>query len=168
MPYLLDANVPITANNTYYPIDQVPEFWSWLQFQATSGYVKIPLEIMDEIKAGREDNDLLIDWISQDEIEAALLFDEDVDTDLERHVVSEGHSDNLTDDQIENLGRDPFLIAHALANSAERCVMTIEVSKPSRQPQNRKIPDVCNALGVQWCGPFILNRKPGFHTGWQK
>ena len=27
MLYLLDANVLITANLTYYPLDQVPEFW---------------------------------------------------------------------------------------------------------------------------------------------
>jgi Domain of unknown function (DUF4411) len=30
MLYLLDANVLITARNRYYPIDTVPEFWSWL------------------------------------------------------------------------------------------------------------------------------------------
>ena len=27
---LLDANILIVANNTYYPIDAVPEFWDWL------------------------------------------------------------------------------------------------------------------------------------------
>ena len=30
MLYLLDANVLITANNLYYPIDSVPEYWEWL------------------------------------------------------------------------------------------------------------------------------------------
>ncbi len=30
MLYLFDANVLITASNTYYPIDQVPEYWAWL------------------------------------------------------------------------------------------------------------------------------------------
>jgi hypothetical protein len=29
MLYLLYANVLITASNSYYPIDQVPEFWAW-------------------------------------------------------------------------------------------------------------------------------------------
>ncbi|VFN04490.1 MAG: protein of unknown function (DUF4411), partial [Candidatus Kentron sp. G] len=46
MLYLLDANVPITANNTYYAIDQVPEFWEWLQYQGTNGRIKMPLEMM--------------------------------------------------------------------------------------------------------------------------
>jgi hypothetical protein len=61
MLYLLDANVLITANSSYYPIDQVPEFWSWLQHQGASGLVKIPLEIMEEVIAGRQDDDPLID-----------------------------------------------------------------------------------------------------------
>ena len=37
MLYLLDANVLITANLSYYPLDQVPEFWGWIQHQAQSG-----------------------------------------------------------------------------------------------------------------------------------
>ena len=35
MLYLLDANILITAANTYYGISRVPEFWSWLQHQGT-------------------------------------------------------------------------------------------------------------------------------------
>lgn len=31
--YLLDANILITAANTYYGITRVPEFWSWLEHQ---------------------------------------------------------------------------------------------------------------------------------------
>lgn len=30
MLYLLDANVLITANNSYYEIGRVDEFWDWL------------------------------------------------------------------------------------------------------------------------------------------
>ena len=82
MLYLLDANVLITANSTYYPLDQIPEFWSWLHHQAISDRIKIPREIMEEIKAGRKDNDPLLDWICTAEIEAALLLDEVVDVAL--------------------------------------------------------------------------------------
>ena len=82
MLYLLDANVLITANSTYYPIDQVPEFWSWLQHQAGSGGVKIPVEIFEEVKEGRKDDDPLIDWISLDENAKALTLEEAVDVAL--------------------------------------------------------------------------------------
>jgi hypothetical protein len=32
---------------------------------------------------------------------------------------------------------------------------------------NRKIPDVCRALNLQHCGPFVLNRNLGFRTAWK-
>ncbi len=168
MLYLLDANILITANSSYYPIDQVPEFWSWLQYQATTGHVKIPWEVMEEIREGRKDGDLLIDWISQDANHDALLLDEAVDSALVQQVVAQGYALDLTDDEIEKIGRDPFLIAYALANPGDRCVITTETSRPTAQRQNRKIPDACRAVGVRCFGPFILNRNLGFHTGWNR
>jgi hypothetical protein len=50
--FLFDANVLITAGNTYYPIDQIPEFWSWIEYQGSIGNIKLPLEIIEEILAG--------------------------------------------------------------------------------------------------------------------
>ena len=167
MLYLLDANVLMTASNSYYPIDQVPEFWSWLQHQAASGHVRIPVEIMEEVRMGRRDNDPLLDWISQDDNADALLLEEAVDATLVQQVVSTGYAADLTDDEIEKVGRDPFIIAYALSNPPNRCVVTTEVSRPSAQRQNRKLPDVCKAVGVQCCGPFALNRNLGFHTSWR-
>jgi hypothetical protein len=164
---LLDASTLITAHNSYYAIDQVPEFWGWLQHQGEAGRVKIPQEIMDEIKAGRKENDLLIDWISQPEVEAALLLPETLDVDLVQHVVSNGYAPDLTDVEVETIGRDPFLIAYALAKKDERCVVTVEVSKSSQKRANRRIPDVCKDLGVQSCGPFDLNKRLKFKTGWR-
>jgi hypothetical protein len=88
--YLLDANVLITANGSYYPLDQIPEFWSWVHYQATSSRMKIPREIMEEIKAGRKDDDPLLDWICTAEIEAALLLDETVEVALVQHSFLQG------------------------------------------------------------------------------
>jgi len=165
--FLLDANVLITANSTYYPLDQVPEFWSWVHHQAESNRLKIPSEIMEEIKAGRKDDDPLLDWICIPEIESALLLDELVDVALVQHVVSTGYAADLSDDEVEKIGRDPFLVAYALADPAERTVVTTEVSRPSAHRANRKVPDVCQNLGAISCGPFALNRALGFRTGWR-
>jgi hypothetical protein len=167
MLYLLDANVLITANSQYYPIDQVPEFWGWMHYQPESGNVKIPLEVMEEIKAGRKDGDLLLEWILQDAVYDALLFQEAVDAALVQRILATGYAPDLTDVEVEKIGRDPFLIAYALAHPADRCVITNEVSKPSTQRQHRKIPDVCRAFDVRCFGPFVLNRNLGFHTGWK-
>jgi Domain of unknown function (DUF4411) len=166
MLYLLDANILITACNTYYPIDQVPEFWTWLQQKGADGHVKIPQEVMEEIEAGR-DEDPLKAWVSSDVNKGALLLAGTVDAALVQQVVAVGYAPDLTDDEVEKIGRDPFLIAYALVNIADRCVVTTEVSKPSAQRQNRKVPDVCTAVGVQCVGPFALNRALGFHTGWR-
>ncbi|MEI8305589.1 MAG: DUF4411 family protein [Chloroflexales bacterium] len=167
MLYLLDANVLITASNTYYPIDVVPEFWEWLLYAGKQNLVKIPFEIMEEIKAGRKENDLLLDWINEKENTSTLILDEEVRMDLVQQVVSRGYAENLNDDEIEQIGRDPFLVAYALA-SPPRCVVTIEVSRPAKKRQNRKLPDVCNTFGVQWCDTFAFNRELGFRTSWRR
>jgi hypothetical protein len=133
MLYLLDANITITANSTYYPIDQVPEFWEWLQHQGESGNVKMPLEIMEEVKEGRK-HDPLVRWIKQPEIEEALLLQESVDAALVPVVVA-AYAPDLRDDELEQIGRDPFLIAYALASRADRCVVTS--NRRGHQPSAR-------------------------------
>lgn len=90
MLYLLDANILITAANTYYGITRVPEFWSWLEHQGSSGYIKIPLEIYEEVLEGRKEGDELLDWVKRDAIRKTLLFDEASNADLVRKVVREG------------------------------------------------------------------------------
>ncbi len=167
MLYLLDANVLITASNSYYPIDVVPEFWEWLLHAGKQDLVKMPFEIIEEIKAGRKENDLLLDWINDKENANALMLDEEVRMDLVQQVVSQGYAEDLSDDEIEQIGRDPFLVAYALA-VPPRCVVTIEVSRPRKKRQNRKLPDVCNTFGVKWCDTFTFNRELGFRTSWRR
>jgi hypothetical protein len=61
----------------------------------------------------------------------------------------------------------PFLIAAALSDAANRCVATAEVSKPTTTRTNRRVPDVCNTLGVQWMDSFGLIRALDFSTSWR-
>lgn len=166
--YLLDANVLMTAHNLYYPVDGVPEFWAWLAHNGTSGNLKLPLEVYEEIKDGGTDDekDLLYAWIKDEEVKAAVLLDEEVDPALVAAVIEAGYAPDLTDDEVEQIGRDPFLVAYALASPDDRCVVTAEVSKPKRQRQNRHVPDVCNDLGVQWCDTFGMTRALKFTTSW--
>jgi len=169
MLYLLDANVVITAHNLYYPIDRVPEFWSWLVHKGKAGDLKMPRENYEEIKDGSKDEekDLLYGWIATDDVKAAILFDEHVDPNLVAHVIDNGYAPDLTEDETLQLGRDPFLIAYALASPAERCVVTTETSSPRRQRQNRKIPDVCTTMGVTCCDTFAMMKTLGFKTNWK-
>jgi len=165
MLYLLDASVCITASNSYYPIDGVPEFWDWLLHQAGIGLVKMPLETYEEIIEGGPD-DALVQWLQLDAVRNVLVLQEQADQGLVAQVVTEGYAPDLKDDEIPQMGRDPFLISYALVDPADRYVVTAEVSKPSRVRQNRHIPDVCNTLGIQSCNLFALNKALGFRTGW--
>jgi hypothetical protein len=167
--YLLDANVLITAHSLYYPVERVPEFWEWLTHQGTLGFVKMPIETFEEVKDGSndEERDLLFAWIQEAGNKTAILFEEAVDPRLVNRVIREGYADGLTDDELEQLGRDPFLVAHALASPADRCVVTTEVSRPRLQRQNRKVPDVCRTLGVACCDTFNMCRELGFSTRWR-
>jgi hypothetical protein len=169
MLYLLDANTLITANNTYYAIDSVPEFWEWLQHQAEQGQAKMPLEIFEEVKDGpKGTKDLLFGWIQAAPVKKALVLSESVDAALVQAVITKGYAADLTDTETEQLGRDPFLVAYALADPKNRVVVTAEVSKPSKTRQRRKVPDVCDTMGVQWCDPFEFNKALKFSTKWKK
>ncbi len=165
MLYLLDANVLIDANRDYYPIERVPQFWSWLLEMSGLGRVKIPREIFEEItipRPGPDRPDVLVGWLISHE--DALVLDELVDVGLVGRVTYEGYANNLTDDEIEKIGRDPFLIAYALTGPQRRCVVTTERSRPSRRRANRHIPDVCHDLTVPWCDTFQLIRDLDFRA----
>ena len=163
MLYLLDANVLIDANRDYYPLERVPEFWEWLENAGENGQVKIPLEVYEEISDG---NDELASWVKQEQIKAAFLLQEEVDVSLVSYATDQGYAPDLTDDEVVKIGRDPFLIAYALKDGASRCLVTTEVSKPSRRRANRHLPNVCADLGVKCCNTFEFVRALNFSTRW--
>lgn len=165
MLHLLDANVLITAHNQYYPIDMVPEFWDWLLHMADSNSLKMPLETFEEVKEGHEDG--LFKWVHTEGVEKRLVLDEEVDPAVVQQVLATGYAADLTDAEIEQVGQDPFLVAYARSNPQDRCVVSVEVSKPSKTRANRKVPDVCASVGVQCCHPFAMLRRLGFSTNWK-
>ncbi len=165
MIYLLDANVLIDADDGPYPIDRFPVFWNWLAYKVETGQVRVPIEIFEEIRTRR--GDPLHDWLHLDPTHPAIISLPDVNPELVRAVTVRGYAPDLTEDEIPNLGRDPFLIAHALADRDGRCVVTNEGSKPGRQRAKRHVPDVCADLGVRCINLFRLVRDLDFSTDWQ-
>jgi hypothetical protein len=163
--YLLDANVLIDSNRDYYPLSRVPEFWEWLLYYGQQGNVKTPIEIYEEVKNGNDD---LAEWMKQEETQNALLLNEDVEVATVANVIDQGYASDLTDDEVEKIGRDPFLVAHALRHNESRCVVTTEISKPSKQRANRKLPDVCRVFSVRTCHTFQFIKELDFSTNWRK
>jgi hypothetical protein len=166
---LLDANTLITANNTYYPVDAVPEFWDWLEHHCRAGIVKVPSEIMEEMEAGGQTpgNDRLCDWLKQAGIREPLLLSERVDPAIVQAVVNNAYAPDLNETEVQQIGRDPFLVAYGLVAPHSRCVVTAEVSAPSKSRANVKMPDACVRMGVPWCNPFTLYRRLNFTTSWR-
>ena len=83
-----------------------------------------------------------------------------------RQVVAEGYAPDLTEPELEKLGRDPFLIAYALVDPTERRIVTTEVSRPGRRRANRKIPDVAKQFGIKTLDVFRFTRQLDFRTDW--
>ena len=134
MLYLIDANVLIRAHEDYYPLDRVPQFWTWLERGALAGQIKMPFEIHNEIAISRGP---LKNWICDRHIRQALILDEEADAELVDRVLTEGYGDGLTDSDLEKIGQDLFLIAYAVA-AEDRVVVTKETPRPRAQRANRK------------------------------
>jgi hypothetical protein len=158
--YLLDANVIIRAHEDYYPVDSIPQFWAWLIVMGNGGLIKIPKPIFDEITPSTGP---LHDWIKRPEVKQALILDEPIDVARVNHVLVHGYAPDLNDVEIEQIGKDPFLIAAALG-AGDRVVVTREVSKPRATRANKQVPDVCAALGVQTMTNFQLYKTLAFST----
>jgi len=156
--YLIDANAPIRANGDFYDLQRIPQFWEWLLVQADGGKVKMPREVYDEVS---QSPDLLGQWMRQPEVRRVMVLDEATNRAKVQRVVEEGYAPDLSDTELPRLGRDPFLVAAALGGG-DRVVVTKEVSKPSAQRANRKVPDVCRGFGIDSITDFELYRRLDF------
>lgn len=154
--YLLDANVFIYAQRDYYPPERVPEYWSWLAHQADIENIKVPAPIWDEIKPH---DDQLLKWMQQNKEKLILKNDE---SDPLLSEILEFYAPDLTEDELEQIGADPFLIAAAKFFNA--VVVSKEGRKPSKKRANRRIPDICNEIGIQCITDHKLIVKLDFCT----
>jgi len=169
--YLLDANTLIDAKRDYYPIHAVPEFWEWLVFHGQQGNIKIPIEVYEEFgdtKDADGNKDALATWAEQVEVKESLLFEEAAEQGLVARITYGGYVPNPTDDDLVKIGRDPFLLSYALKDIENRCIVSTEVSKPSKKGANRKVPDVCHDFKIRCINNFQMFRELNFSTGWNR
>jgi len=156
--YLLDANVLIRAHADYYPMDRIPPFWTWLLSMGTADVIKMPLEIYHEVATS---TDMLGTWLKRSDVKKAILLEEATNGPRVRRIIVEGYAPDLNDVELEEIGRDPFLVAAALGGP-DRVVVTREVSGPSKKRANRKLPDICAQFSVPVINDFALYRALNF------
>ena len=156
--YLLDANVLIRAHEDYYPVDRIPQYWAWLLEKAAADIIKIPHRIFEEVTPPPGP---FADRLKQPKIKDTLILK--ARTTGVQLVLQKGYAPDLDDIEIEKIGKDPFLIAAAMAGP-DRVVVTKEVSKPKLTRANRKVPDVCKDLGILAITDFRLYNILKFTT----
>lgn len=160
MLYLLDANTLIEAEASYYGFDQVPQFWDWLLSECAADRIKMPLEIWNEVKGS---NSALGTWINDQATKDVLILDEKPNKKLLNDVTNQAYAPDLSDTELEQVGKDPFLVAYALAGQ-QRAVVTKEVSKTTQTRGKRKLPDACNIMNVPWMTDFSLYKTLHFNA----
>ena len=171
MLYLLDANTLIDAKNRYYPFQRVPEFWDWLLYQGELGFAKMPREIHYEItdkSTPKDQRDDLARWAETAEFVQHLLLSEEADQGLVARIVYEGYTEQPTEDDLETMGNDPFLLSYALRDIKSRTVVTNEVSAPRKTGANRKIPDVAKKFGINCIDTIRMMDNLDFRTSWSR
>lgn len=158
--YLIDFNILVTANRSYYAPDLAPYYWEWLIDQAQAGSIASISQVRDELKAG-DPKDFLHAWSTRlpDEfwqeplVEAASSYQAIYDW--------ASHPDRPYNAAAINeffSVADSSLIAQAHAHELE--IATFEKPRPNAK---RKIfiPDACEALGVRYCDGFAMYRHLG-------
>lgn len=152
LKYLVDANTLIEAANVYYTFKRVPGFWEWLSVQITDGKVGSASLVKDEIEYPEE----LVEWVAEQEAKGFFV---DVSSPeiqkqfqrIARWVMSQNFK---PEHQAKFLnGADPWIIAAAKVLNCK--VVTQEVSGGAGT-RKVKIPDVCNAVGVECINTFIM------------
>lgn len=157
--FILDANFLINVNREI-PADSGDEFWDKLLVLAEQEYLKVPETVIVELERG---NDALGTWIKANK-KVLIIKTSDIYDKLSE-VLSEytkGYKGMPLDD-LDQLSAvaDPYVIAHALQLNAT--VVTSEVpcrgDYLTQAPKNRKIPDICNALGVDTIKTLVFFRN---------
>ncbi len=155
--YLLDANVLIQAKNFYYRFDIFPAFWEWLDGEQQNGELASILPVYEELAKGTDE---LSNWTKGRQHNGWFLPVDDEATQREfssiaawvmgSHFKPQAKTDFLA-------VADPWLVAKAA--SMDYAVVTHEKLLDPNIRRKVKIPNVCDAFGVECIDTFdLLNR----------
>jgi hypothetical protein len=160
--FVLDSNFFIQAHRVNYPIDIATGFWNKVRRLAEQGRIisidKVKYELYEK-------NDTLEDWC-RNNLPEDFFKDTSVVMDAYSQVTawaisrSEHYLPNALNEFLDADEADAFLVAFCLADSANKIVVTQEVSEPNRQSKV-KIPDACKALNVSYVNTIEMFRQSG-------
>ena len=157
-PFVLDANVFITAKRHYYAFDLAPGFWKSLINHAGNGRILSIDYVKGELEKGK---DQLAQWAKNDFSHAFILTDEEDVQESYREVMTWVQGQDQFSDAAKAdfaRGADGWLVAYAKAKGC--IVVTLEAINPESK-RKVPIPNVCQAFGVQFVDTFEMLRRLG-------
>ncbi len=151
MPYSLDTSGFLDAWVRHYPPDVFPPIWQQMEDAGERGVVLVSDEVLRELE--RKD-DGAYEWLK-----ARGQMIVPLDSNIEAAVkdLLKQHP-RLLDTRKSRSGADPFVIA--LARLRGLTVVSAEIR--SGNLQKPKIPDVCDALGIECLNLIDFFRKEGW------
>ena len=153
MKNFLDRNVLITANREYYGINICPRFWDWILENSVDGVVASVSSVAQKLQAGT-------DQLAQLSRTYQTTFFQQDNPNVSSSVLRNAdwvESQSYTPKAIQWIVNSAhhMLITHATAE--EWVVVTHE--KPSNSRNKVKIPNVCEAFGIECWTPFEMLRR---------
>ncbi|MGI9250584.1 MAG: DUF4411 family protein [Pseudohongiellaceae bacterium] len=168
-PYILDADVLITAKKSYYAFAICPGFWdSLIHYYASEDLHSID-QVRNELLNGDE-NDEIIEWMKREKLPEeffASTSDDEVTSAYSEVMQWVQHNSQYTDQAKAyfSKGADGWLIAYAMVHGGT--VATNERPSPESK-HNIKIPDVCGQFNVAYENTFFMLKEIGALYEWSK
>ncbi len=153
--YCLDANVLIKAWESYYAPKFCPSYWTVLDELGAQGQVFVPFWVAEEVH--RTDDDLSR-WLKKSRIKVRSVTEE-VGLKLKEIYAKDPRHQLLVDNTKQRSLADPWLIAHAMVESA--CVVSKEEKPTAANNKRVKIPHVCDAMGIRCIDDFQMIEELG-------
>jgi len=145
--YSIDTSALIEGWYRRFPPDIVPGFWDSLDELIQNGNLKATEEVLVELE---KKHDVIHNWVKERE-NLFILIDEEIQF-VVREILS--NHKTLIDSRRNRSSADPFVIALAKINSS--IVITEEL--PTQSNNRPHIPDVCDALNIEYINLIDLSR----------
>jgi len=146
--YSIDTSAILDGWNRYYPPDVVPGLWNNIEEMIGNGDLIASEEVLRELS---KKDDEAYRWAKGQD---GLWVPTDSTVQIEVKNILKSHQ-RLIDTRKNRSGADPFVIA--VAKVFECKLITGE--RPNYNPSRPHIPDVCNAMGIDWMDLLQLCRE---------
>ena len=151
--YCLDANFFIEGWNKYYAPAICSGYWEIIETLGREGVLFVPQMVKTEID---KVDDTLKAWF-KDKNFLIKSIDANVQQRLKDIYAKDERHKRLVDSSKQRSLADPWVIAHAMAESATVVTKENKITDPNSD--KIRIPNVCENMGIAWMDDFQFVRQ---------